>query len=64
MGNAVNANIVVEGTDLLIRVDLTQDNGFSGSGKTKVIGSTGGFKFFDLDDGKQVMVNLNVCKKP
>ncbi len=55
-------DISVEGKTLVIKVDLTQNEGRSQSGKTTIIASTHGFT--NVSTGKEVvMVSLNVCKK-
>ena len=57
-----NVTIKTEGTELVIRVDLTQDLGPSKSGKTILIGSTGGNAKVATPQG-EVNVGLNVYRK-
>lgn len=60
MSEMKNVTHRVEGSKLVIEVDLTQNFGPSASGKTNVIGSSGGFVKIDGTDG--VSLSLNVCK--
>ncbi len=56
-------NVIFEVKDnlLTITVDLNEEGELSGSGKSKVVGGTGGFTPVDDTD---VKVNLNVIRKP
>jgi hypothetical protein len=56
-----NINYVIDENELTITIDLTQNFGFSKSGKTQVIASTEGFLRFDEIQG--LMLNLNLNKK-
>ena len=58
----VNVDTKVQGSKLVITVDLSQDNGPSASGKTTIIASTGpGIKV--ATPGGDVTVGLNVYRK-
>ena len=54
-----NVKMEVKGTKLIIEVDLTKDNGLSGSGKNTIIGTTGGN--VEVKDG--IMAGINIYKK-
>lgn len=56
-----NVKMQVDGDTLTIRVDLSQTQGPSKSGKTIIIASTGGNKPVEGYPG--VMVGLNVYRK-
>lgn len=54
-----NVTATVSGNTLTITVDISKDYGWSSSGKTKTVASTGGFQKI-----AGVMVGLNVNRKP
>jgi hypothetical protein len=54
-----NVDMKVEKGVLVIRVDLSKDFGPSASGKTTIVGTTGG----GVDTGGGVKVNLTVYRK-
>lgn len=58
-----NVEMKVEGTELVITVDLSKEFGRSKSGKTIIIASSQGNQKLDGPDGDVVM-GLNVYKKP
>lgn len=55
----VNIEKKIEGNKLIIEVDLSQDFGASGSGKSIVVASTKGNKNVGVDD---IKFGLNVYK--
>ena len=55
-----NVKIERDGDDLIIRVDVTKSYGPSSSGKSEIIGSSGGFAA--LTDGSGASVNLTVTR--
>lgn len=57
-----NVKTEVKGDKLTITIDLSKDVGLSKSGKSTMIGSTGGFKAVDIGGGKSVALSLNCTK--
>ncbi len=57
-----NVDMKVEGTTLVIKVDLTKEFGPSSSGKTIIIASSEGNQTIDFKDGYKI--GINVYKKP
>ena len=57
-----NVNATINGDIMTITVDLSQENGMSGSGKNVVIASTGGNAEVPGKEGMKF--GLNVFKKP
>lgn len=57
-----NVNVEVKGTIMTITVDLSKENGLSGSGKNMVIGTTSGNA--DVPGHEGTKFGLNVFKKP
>ncbi|MCC6574146.1 MAG: hypothetical protein IT462_10160 [Planctomycetes bacterium] len=57
-----NVDMKVEGTTLVIKVDLTKEFGPSSSGKTIIIASSEGNQTIDYKDGYKI--GINVYKKP
>ena len=58
-----NVEMKVEGSELIIKVDLSKDFGRSKSGKTIIIASSLGNQKIDGPDG-DVVIGINVYKKP
>ncbi len=54
-----NVLVRIEGNKMLIAVDLSQEGRPSSSGKTKLVGTTSGFKGIS----PEVAVSLNVTRK-
>lgn len=61
MANEKNVETKVEGNYLTIKIDLTKDLGQSKSGKSTMIGSTGGFTTVSTPKG-DVKLSLNCIK--
>lgn len=59
--SAENVSYKVEGTKLIIEVDLSQNFGPSSTGKTNRVASSGGFMAIDGMPG--MSLSLNVAKK-
>lgn len=57
----VQTAVSKDGKTLTIKIDLTQDFGFSASGKTIIVGSTAGNKTVTPDG---VVLGLNCYKYP
>lgn len=57
-----NIKTEVKGNNLVITIDITKDVGQSKSGKSQMVGSTGGFKAVDIGGGKSVNLSLNCTK--
>lgn len=57
----VKTSVSKDKKTLTITIDLTQDFGFSASGKTIIVGSTAGNKSID---GTEVVLGLNCYKYP
>lgn len=57
-----NVKTEIKGTNLVITIDLTKDVGQSKSGKSTMVGSTGGFKAVEIGGGKSVNLSLNCTK--
>ena len=55
-----NCAMKIEGSTLTITVDISQSHGPSKSGKSTIVGGTGGFVTLP---GTGIMVGLNVVKK-
>jgi hypothetical protein len=67
MAKSVGTNVSYEVTgknQLVITVDLNKTNGTSKSGKTVIIGSTGGNTKIADSKEKEVIFGLNVYKYP
>lgn len=62
-GPMKNVAFKVEGTELVIRIDLSKDFGASASGKTTIIASTSGNHAVAQKDGKDVILGLNLYTK-
>ena len=56
-----NVHAEVKGNKLVLTIDLTEKHGLSSTGKTEVIGSSGGFA--GVDGHAEVFYSLNVNKK-
>ncbi len=54
-----NVDIKIEGNTLILKVDLTQEQGPSSSGKTMIIGTTSGNAQIP---GREEFVGLNVYR--
>ncbi len=59
-----NVEMAVKGNKLTIVVDIDKDFGPSSTGKTICVATTKGFQRIGNGNGKEVMVSLNVNKKP
>jgi hypothetical protein len=59
-----NVAIVTDKGKLSLNVDLGQNLGPSSTGKTILIGTTGGNQTVLLPDGRQVIVSVNVYAYP
>jgi len=59
-----NVEISVKGKVMTITVDLSKDQGASASGKTTIIGTTGGNTRIAANGAGEVFVGLNVYKYP
>ena len=56
-----NVEMTVEGSTLMIKVDLTKDFGPSSTGKTMIIASTEGS--VNVPNSEGIKIGLNVYKK-
>jgi len=56
-----NVDMTVEGSTLVIKIDLNKEFGLSSSGKSIIIASTEGS--MSLPDNSEVKIGLNVYKK-
>lgn len=61
MADLKNVATRIDGSKLIIEVDLTKNFGLSSTGKTNVVGSSGGFVKIDTHPG--VSFSLNVCSR-
>lgn len=59
---AANVKTEVDKNMLIMKVDLSKDQGLSKSGKSTVIGTTGGAVTVTGKNGEAVKVNLTVYK--
>ena len=57
-----NVTATVKGNKLILEVDLTQTHGKSSSGKTTIVGTSGGNQAVEGHAG--IFFGLNVYKKP
>jgi hypothetical protein len=62
-GTMKNVDVKVEGNTLILKIDLTKIQGPSASGKTTIIGTTGGNQVVAEIDGKPVTLGLNCYTK-
>jgi len=59
-----NFRFEIQNNELIIRVKLDEDYGFSKSGRSRMIASTeGNLRLFDANGFRSEVVNLNVTRK-